>query len=183
MKLYNKTKCPNNILRPLLVAAGKSVSARTGNVVVKITQGYYAHSRRGHAVECWGVQTWHLKGRRRKGRPYKQGYIDTDGGWFQISLPGQVVCSFYKGQPQWIIYAESFYETAQHEWSHIKDFQNNRRFNTPRTTSGRRVAWRDRPVEISAENHVAEAKKISNLDDMILELALYFENRGTLPLK
>lgn len=163
MKLYNKTKCPDEILRPLLVAAGKSVGARTGKVIVKVTQSQSQCSRgltSGHTF----VYNWHLRRKRLKKKKNHGHTIYTDGGWFRISLPAKSRFGNYSN-------AKNFYEVAQHEWSHIKHQQQNIYQYTPRTPSGRRVAWGDRPCEIAAMNSVNDAKKVS--DTGIPNLAKY----------
>ena len=187
MKLYNKTKCPDEILKPLLVAAGKSVGARTANVVVKVTQGQYGHSCKGMSYNHFAVYTWHLWGRKKKERKYRKGSIRTDSGWFEITLPGNLHTCFVNaefdkekgivvGEVNHIGHAENFYKTAQHEWGHIKDYQDGTYTRTPRTSSGRRIAWTDRPCEQAAMNRVEDAKKIKGIDDLILNLAIYFES-------
>ena len=186
MKFYNKTRCPDKILKPLLVAAGKSVGVRTGKVVVKITQGQGLSSN-GRVYSAPLVYSWHLRKLKCRRNPNNNNLgqlIRTDGGWIEITLPKLKCPEIMKCfSADAITLAERFYKTAQHEWAHIKDNQDHSVLPSPRTPTGRRVAWADRPVEISAINQVEEAKQISNLDDMILELALYFENKGTLPLK
>ncbi len=37
MKLYNKTKYPDELLESLLVQAGKAVGARTTGTIIKVT--------------------------------------------------------------------------------------------------------------------------------------------------
>jgi hypothetical protein len=183
MKLYNKTRCPDEILRPLLVTAGKSIGTRTGNVVVKVTQGQGLSSK-GKAHEAHLVYSWHLKNLKCRRKPNNNNpgrLIQTNGGWIEITLPKlkspEIMKCFTADA---ITLAERFYETAQHEWAHIKDFQEKRFMRSPRTKSGRRIKWADRPAEISAMNQVDNAKKYSSVDDMILELALYFEKRQNL---
>jgi hypothetical protein len=166
VKLYNKTKCPTAILRPLLVAAGKSVGATTSGVVVKVTQARYPRSR-GMAYRGWPY-IWHLQGRRKKGRDHRKQVIDTRGGWFTISLPGTHPAYDLIGL------ARQFYKVAQHEWAHIKDYQGDVYYREPRTASGRRIAHDQRPCEQAAYREVMFAKPL-NIDDMILDLALYLE--------
>lgn len=186
MKLYNKTRCPNELLRPLLVAAGKSIGAKTGEVVVKITQGHYGRSC-GMAVDCDFVYSWHL--RRLKYHHTKKKWIrnhgraiQTDGGWIRITLPGTCCYHFKrdKNGKKFITFlsqAEEFYEVAQHEWAHINDFQKDSNLPTPHTPSGRRVAWKDRPIERSAMNQVKEAKQMDQQDKHILDLAIWLEEQ------
>lgn len=172
MKLYNKTKCPDEILRPLLVAAGKSVGARTSKVIVKVTQAQRHHSR-GKAYKIPLVYSWHL--RRLKNRKNEGRLIWTDGGYFEISLPAKGTeerLNLYGGAYR---VAGRFYELAQHEWAHIKDYQANRHMPMPRTPSGRRVRWEDRPCEVAAMNSVEDANKIKKTETLIAKLAEYLK--------
>ena len=174
MKLYNKTKCPDEILQPLLIAAGKSVGTRTGKVVVKVTQSHY-YGMKGVAYQCPLVYSWHLKRlkhyRTRNKYIHNSGrLIQTDGGYIQISLPAKG-----RGLPNTIDRAESFYRMAQHEWAHINDYQSGNYKQTPRTLRGRRIRWEDRPCEIAAMNSVNDAKKIQNVHLLILKLAEYLK--------
>jgi len=179
MKLYNKTKCPDAILRSILVAAGRSVGARTARVACKVTQGRSLSSK-GSAYSCVmsffsvsGVlYTWHLK--RVKTNDAKHRIIDTDGGWIEITLPRlhsiKRMQRFFPDTDA-ITLAYSFLDTAQHEWAHIKDFQRGTYRRTPTTPSGRRIRWADRPCEIYAMDQVEQAKTVA--DDGIMQLALW----------
>jgi len=170
MKLYNKTKCPKELLYPLLVAAGESVGARTSRTVVKVTQGRGSRIK-GVAYNYRTVYTHHLHRKRQK---YK-GTLRTLGrsifceGYFEITLPAK---GTHRGQDE-IDKARTFYEVAQHEWAHIRDYQERTRFEERRTPTGRRPRWKDRPIEIAACNRVEDARKMSNQDDLILNLAIY----------
>ena len=169
MKLYNKTKCPDDILRPLLLRAGKSIGAQTTGVVVKVTQGR-SPCTRGMAYRACVVYSWHLHGSRKKGHTPLGQQIPTNGGFIQISLPGP--------HPAYdkIVLAQRFYTIMQHEWAHIKQYQSSQRYATPRTVGGRRIAHDLRPAEKDAYKEVMFAKKLDN-DDLILALALYLEEK------
>jgi len=171
MKLYNKTKCPDAILRSILVAAGRSVGARTAKVVCKITQGRSLRSK-GMAYSGFPYQ-WHLK--RVKSKQARHRIIETDGGWIEIMLPQLYSIRHMKCFPSVdaITLASAFLKTAQHEWAHIKDFQHHTYRATPTTASGRRIRWAERPCEIYAIEQVEQAQKIS--DDKIMALALWLE--------
>lgn len=176
MKWYNKTKCPDSILKPLLVAAGKSVGARTSKVVVKVTQGMRYYSR-GKAYRLNVVYGWHLRGRRKPSavdRGAKGRCVETDGGYIQITLPKRRPPLLPRECLDVIELAQEFYKMAQHEWAHVRDFQSGTRFNVPRTPGGRRLAWRDRPIEISAMNHVDDAKELP-VDNLVFELAVWLD--------
>jgi len=180
MKLYNKTKCPKNILKPLLVLAGKSIGARTSKVVIKITQGR-SFRVKGIAYKAYFVYSWHLRNlkSRRKGKHNLGRLINTDGGWIELTLPKLYRPERMKCWPttDGITLAQRFFKVAQHEFAHIKDYQNNNFIPTPTTNQDRRIPWKNRPCEISAMNQVNDAK-ILNTDNIILELALYFEKES-----
>lgn len=74
--------------------------------------------------------------------------------------------------------AESFYQVAQHEWGHIKDYQRGQHLSSPKTPSGRRIKWAKRPMEKSAVAAVMFAKKIPQKDDCIKGLALWLEKQN-----
>ncbi len=74
MKLHNKTRCPDLILTPLLVAAGRKVGANTGKVLVRVSQGRVGGGVSGMAERC----DLYRIGKR---------WIRTDGGTFSIVLP------------------------------------------------------------------------------------------------
>ena len=179
MKFYNnKTRIPSAILERFLVAAGRSVGARTGKVVVKVTAG----RMRGLASEGFAVYEWHLRNlkSRRRGRRILGRAIDTDGGWFHLSLPVDPS----PGDP--LTLAESVWNLAQHEWGHIRDYQagGTRRLTfSRRGGNGRRPDHDSRPEEIRAERYIREshaavaAGKKRAADDEILALAVWYEEQ------
>jgi hypothetical protein len=181
MKLYNKTKCPGSILKPLLIAAGKSVGARTTGVVVKVTQIRQSYREgSGVAYQQPLVYSWHLRNfKSRRGHIHRVPLgkvplgklIRTDGGWVEIRLPAKSTFENLDSLKR----AAYFYEVAQHEWGHIRDYQQGVREVSPRTPSGRRVRHDDRIEEQRANAYVAEAKKLYGVDDLILDLAIWLE--------
>ena len=147
MKLINKTKVPNEVLENLLVSAGRSVGARTSGVVVRVCYGQPLSPVHGRATECYKVRwsgRWQL----------------TDGGGFKMTLPTlrtKKWLGITTYDPTNV--AQEFYKIAQHEWGHIKDFQNGGR-RTMEFSSGRRRPSHDtRPEEVRAENYVYEAEE------------------------
>ena len=173
MKLYNKTKCPDKILTGLLAAAGRSVGARTSKVVVKVTQGQGLRTK-GMAYKGWPYQ-WHLK--HVKTKQARKRFIDTEGGWIEVTLPKLLSLQRMACWPgiDAISLAKKFFKTAQHEWSHIRDFQQRTFIASPTNPSGRRIRWAERPCEIYAMEQVENAKKPNNLDDILLNLAEWIE--------
>jgi hypothetical protein len=101
MKLLNNTKIPKTALETILVAAGRSVNAKTSGVVVQVNPSRYRMS--GMAYECWQVR-W---------KPLKR-WTTTNSGEFKISIPKE-------GDP--LDLAERFFHVAQHEFGHIRDYQ------------------------------------------------------------
>jgi len=179
MKLYNKTKCPDGILKPLLIAAGKSVGARTTCVIVKVTQTrqFYRGSS-GVAYQQPLVYSWHLRNlKSRRGHVHYVPLgevplgklIETDSGWIEIRLPARG-----KGGDT-VERAFRFYKVAQHEWGHIRDYQQDIREVSPRTPSGRRIRHDDRLEEQRAYAYVDEAGITPDVDDLILDLAVWLE--------
>ena len=169
MKLYNRTRCPDSILKPLLSAAGRAVGARTGGVVVKVTQ-----------ARTWGCsgQAWDWTAVRRgwlTGNRNHQRWIETDRGAILIRLP------LVRPTHDPLERAERVYRVALHEWQHVKDYQRGRRDNY---SSRRRPRWRDRPCErraMAATSDALEreaAGELASREVEILALALWFEEQG-----
>ena len=178
MKLYNKTKCPDAILEPLLVRAGRQIGVRTGGVIVKVTAGRSAACR-GQAFECSWVYVWHLRNlkSRRNGRA-----IETDCGYFALSLPAPLVLGGASSDA--LKCAETFSSVARHEWGHIKDYQHGgtERLDWSKKTAAGRCAPHDlRPEEKRANRYSREAAekieagKLQTADDDILALAIWME--------
>jgi hypothetical protein len=152
MKLYNNTRVPDSIIEAVLYKAGRAVGARTTNVIVEVNTARN-FSVRGTA---WYV-SW-IKG--YKGLP-KGRKVTTDGGMFCISLPRPRSFTTDKtAETMALNFAESFFNVARHEWSHIKDYQV-MDSGTPLAWSGRkggrRPKWANRPEEMRAENHCVDA--------------------------
>ena len=160
MKLYNKTKCPTELLRPLLLAAGKSVKADTGGVAVQVNPGRcgWLKGARGSAVKCDFVRI----GKR---------WLQTNGGRIRLTLPGMINSCYVDS----LSLVEGFYQTAQHEWAHIKDYQAGTFVRSPQSKSGHRIRWAKRPCEQYANAQVMFAKKV-NVDDLLIDLAIWIED-------
>ncbi len=179
MKLYNKTKCPVGILKPLLIAAGKSIGVRMANVVVKVTQGR-GLGIRGNAMHGNFVYAWHLRNLKCRKNPNCNNLgrmIETDGGWIELIMPRLYSVKEMECWPETdaVNLAKTFYKVAQHEWAHIKDNQLSVSGETPRTLSGRRVEWCYRPCEQYAVQQVKQAEQL-DVTSSILELAKWLEN-------
>jgi len=140
MKLYNKTKYPDDLLESLLIEAGKAVNARTTKVIVIATSGKAGYpSCRGTATRCDYVKRFALDTRAYKKGTYelKKGLVETDGGYFKITLPYPFLPDWVKASESYkqgrlshdgLSITESIFNVASHEWQHIKQYQD-RLFN------------------------------------------------------
>ena len=173
MKLYNRTRCPDEVLAPLLTAAGRAVGTRTGKVIVKVTQGSRGGCQ-GETNSCAWVREFALATRKyTKDGKLKRRLVATDGGWIRMTLPGPHPA--YDPLDQ----AERFYRLAVHEWAHVKDYQDGgKRFGDYNKR------WANRPHEMRANRMCAEAMEreeagqIKGRDEEILALAIWLEERG-----
>lgn len=114
VKLYNKTRCPDEILRPLIAAAGQRVGARTGKVVVKVTQRRRPWGR-GMAYRGFPY-LWHLTRKRQTGKNRTKA-VDSDCGWIELVLPGKHRAHDVLKQ------AKAFFRLCLHEWEHVREYQ------------------------------------------------------------
>lgn len=167
MKLYNRTRCPDAVLAAVLNAAGKLSGARTAGVVVKVTAGA---SVRGLAFRADWVRLGFLTGRGFSGTSRKVG---TDRGYYRIILPCRAA---FSDDP--IKLAQHFFQTAIHEWVHIRDFQHHECF----CNFNRR--WANRPHErraVAATNTALDLIRFglrSDPEDEILALAIWLEEQN-----
>ena len=187
MKLYNKTKYPNELLEQLLVEAGKAVNARTSSVIVIATSAKpgYNHCY-GTAHRADYVRRFALDKRQYKKGSYelKKGEVETDGGYFNITLPYPFVPDWIKQSdlyPRWmeahsfdgLSIAELIFSTASHEWQHIKQYQE-RKFNfrdkRERAKRHDNRAWERDAIKASSK---AKAKPKDKAQGAMLSLALW----------
>jgi len=176
VKLYNRTKCPDRILRPLLVAAGRAVGAKTSEVVVKVGQSRLPRAT-GLATPAFRVRLGFLRGKPME--RWDERWVMTEGGYIRLTLPG---CN---GSAYAVALAQSFYEVALHEWGHIRDLQADIESLPWSGWNGeRRPRWGERPEEIRACNYVDEALRkeaagqLAARDDLILEFAIWLEEKA-----
>lgn len=190
MKLYNKTRYPDNLLESLLVQAGKAVGARTANVIVVVNcakPGY--HHIYGTAYRCDYVKRWALEARRytKDGTRLKQGIVETDGGYFTLTIPYPFVPKWIKESdiyPAWseahcfdgLSIAEGIFKTATHEWQHIIQYQQ-RKFNfrdrRERAKHHDNRAWERDAIKASSR---ANGKPRDKAQEAMLNLALWIED-------
>ena len=173
MQLFNKTKCPNSILKPLLAIAAESIGVKTAGVVVKVTQGH-GNAISGRAMDWCIVYLDHLQRKRRKKFVWNRAAIRVKG-YIELVLPKPRRLELYSLTYEGL--AHKFYAVAQHEWAHIKDFRNKISGATLQTPSGRRVNWKDRPCEQYAQREVMFATKLwVDNDKPMKDLAKYWKN-------
>jgi hypothetical protein len=191
VKLYNKTQCPDEIVENLLVRAGRACGkVRTTGVIVIVTAGRTGQVK-GMAHECTGVYEFKLrrmKQTRKNGKRVRGRCINTDGGYFAITLP-QILPTIV-GQTDPLARAENFFQVAIHEWGHIRDYQQGgaslmpwaKRVGGTIFLRGRRQKWEDRPEEKRAIRYTTEANEkiaagiVQPPDDAILALAVWLES-------
>lgn len=157
MKLLNRTRISDRVLHQILVKAARSVGARSSRVVVQVNP---AHQASGRAQRCAAIR---LGGR----------WYDTDGGWFKIALPAADL----SGSPDPVttirLLADEFVQVAQHEWGHIRDFQNPHQETltfSQRGRNGRRPRHDSRPEEIRAENYVYDSQQTKGRQLFLAEI-------------
>lgn len=172
IKLYNFSGLPDEPLRSLLTKAQRAVGCG-GSVIVKVTRGGYRV--RSRAISATWVKRWFLSTRRStKGGEYRRGTVQTSGGY--------VILQPYRSSDA-LASAERLFETAIHEFAHVKDFQRGGRWvidwSSP-GTGGRRPSWEKRPEEIRAVNATDEAldrlrRRKAYPQDAVIELAVQME--------
>ena len=187
MKLYNKTKYPDDLLENLLVEAGKAVNARTTKVIVIATSGKAGYlACHGIATRCDYVKRFALDTRAYKKGTYelKKGLVETDRGYFKITLP-------YPFLPDWVKNTETFkqgrfphdglnitetiYNVASHEWQHIKQYQDctfNFRDRHERAKRHDNRAWEKDAIKAANK---ARTKPKNKVQEAILNLSLWIE--------
>ena len=153
---------------PVLQMAKRAAKCR-GNIVVKVTKGGLCAT--SHAIMCNWVSKFFLVKRKyvKTGeKKLRRGKVTTDGGC--VILSPRV-----KSDP--LEFALSVFETAIHEFAHIRDHQDGKSF----TDYNKR--WKNRPHERRAvaatQDALAEIDKQKlrkeKKDEAILNLALALE--------
>ena len=149
MKIYNRTRIPDSILEPILKKAANGIGVRTSGVIVKVSAGQYRYAR-GNASKCCAIK---IRGR----------WVNTDGGRIVITLPADLARKDedprLNNMRSFLLCATNFFNTAKHEWGHIRDFQTGESEWSKRNKGGKRPEWHKRPEEIRAENYVYDSKK------------------------
>lgn len=184
MKLYNRTRIPDELLIPILTAAGRHVGARTGKVVVKVTRARHQYVY-GRTYKCAWVARSFLDGRghRRQDGEFRLQRVSTDHAYVEL-IVGR--CRFPGGGRH---LADKLYEYAMHEWAHAAEDQDPLSCYLPRARrseeSGRRVKWAKRPEEVRAIDAVHHAQdkvargKLRAPQEALDRLALWLEEEAT----
>lgn len=170
VNLFNFSKWPDKELRLLLEHAAKEAGCE-GPVVTKIHRG----GRRSHglAERFWFIYAWALSNKRGRpdNRPQNladamrpQKGVRTNGGWVQI-WPRTT------GDP--LLCVEDFYRTAVHEFAHVADMQQRKRFGEYNRQ------WANRPHERRAITAAmfGSLKRDTKRDERILNLAIAIEQQ------
>lgn len=160
IKLYNRTRVPDPLLKPLLNEARKLAGCR-GPVVVKVTEGAVraaSEALPGNPRLCELV----------RGGGWRE-EVASNGGWVWVRLRQ------WRFDPLAVL--EGFFKTAIHEFVHVADMQEGKPF----AQYNRR--WRNRPHERRAiagtedalENLKRHPERSRRVDDLMLELAEWME--------
>ncbi len=159
MKLYNRTRIPDEVLRALLVKAGRSVGARTGNVAVQVNPANVTS----------------------KGCAYNWDLLRIRGQWVKVDGFFKIWLARKTSDP--IQSAQNFLLTARHEFGHIRDYQAGGRDRlewSRRGPGGRRPLHDSRPEEIRANDYIYDSdQRLKNkpgyFDEEVLALAIELE--------
>lgn len=195
VKLYNLSGLPDDPLRTLLGRA-KRLAGCGGNVTVKVTRGGYRVT--SSADQCDWVACFYLASRKytqSSGHSkLKAGRVRTDGGC--VELQPYHPPAWALRHPGWssnlkdpIEWARKLFETAIHEFYHIREFQEGGKLFKPwskRGPGGRRPIHGTRPEEIRAVNATDDAldkirRNRAEIDDLLIGLAIQMEERWLNP--
>jgi len=187
MILFNNTKIPDELLKPLLKAAARAVGARLGKVPVKLTQGRYSHTQ-GHFHNCLWVKRWALTGVRKWDRNEKlrpawkkdDRKVYCDGGYIRLAMPAHNgSCSEDEIGPM----VRFCFEIMMHEFAHVADAQEYKVFRSsyPFPGAQRRKKWGRRHIEVSAIDRVDAAIDRGAIErniDALIDLATWYHERA-----
>lgn len=167
MKLFNRTKIPDEVLAPFIVAASRRAGAKTQHMAVQVNPSRYR--THGRAFDCCRVRIT-----RRGGGC---GRWVRCSGYFEVCFPVNWMVGLNNthrtiGDNKAVELirrkARGVFGLCVHEASHIRDYQVGGQVNSTRSlSSGRRPKWIQRPEEIRAENLSHKAmKKIDSGSDV-----------------
>lgn len=160
MKIYNQTKILDALLKPILSAAARRIGCKAKDVIVKITAKRVLHGSMGKANRYrQGIKEWFLK------RGSKSDRVIQCSGFVSITIP--LGCG-----GDYLGLAEYFYETALHEFKHVRDFHDGEHFGNCNRN------WKNRPHEIRAVDATDEALTkglTSQMQEAIIALGIAIE--------
>jgi len=144
--LFNHTKHDDKIIRKVLAYAARRMKV-PGRTAVKVNPTRYLKAG------ATAYQGWAYKGFMKGWRNSKSKEFVGEFGFIEVGIPTRVssVSNAESG-------AEWFLHLAEHEMGHIKDYRQGRFRQDDCGPGGRRPKHSKRPVEISAENHVYDAR-------------------------
>lgn len=144
--LFNHTKHDDKIIQKVLAYAARRLKV-PGRTAVRVNSSriYFpgATAFRGWACEGY-LKTWRNSDSMKRIGAY---------GFIEMRIPVQVR-SIDEAEKA----AEWFVSVATHEMAHIKDYRKGQFVRSDRLKHGRRPKHRQRPIEISAENHAYDAR-------------------------
>lgn len=162
MKLINRTTLSDVFLEDVLKNASKSLGLkfRTTNVVVYVFNTSY--DVKGYVIPVDWVR-WRWKSKKKV-------WEKTDKAAMAVGIN----ISHYKS---YVDAAIAFFDTARHEWGHVRDFQKGEEFSTGK----RRPRHEDRIEERRVFNYTNQADKkgrdanmyYDSIIKLALELSLY----------
>lgn len=172
MILHNNTKCPNNILSPLLKGAAKFTGAKHTTVIVTINN-------------CKNV---FVCGRAHSYGQFLSPRLKT---W---KIMAEMEISFYIPNSEYVLQAESIFKTMVHEFTHIADFYHNWKIANGKSKDFpmamgtirlpqlgiQKFRYRNRPCEVRAKAAEIEVfnSGVEKYGDYIVKLAEWFYKQG-----
>jgi hypothetical protein len=191
LKVYDHTRAkadrlPLDILERMTRAAARYVKVTPDGslVVFRMTPAYIS----GEAHECARVRrefiehpsNWRTI--RKNGEPNE--WIAVHGGYIEINI-GRIALRF-----EAIEAAENVFQILVHEWCHVADFREGKRFENRSTPSGRRLPHVRRPCERAVMDRLYKTRGImegirfskqgslpSRAQEAILDFAIWIDDR------
>lgn len=186
MLIYNRTKVPDDALKPLVRLAGRSVGARYSRVPVFVGETLDRHLWKdydgflmaggGVAYRASRVRISSVFNTLHKKRRIRKPVIDCDGGYIYLKLATRTWDTLGA--------VEAFFNVLQHEMGHIRDYQFeiDGRGKLPwdrGVRGGRRGEHRWRPEERRVAHYMQEAHSrgltVHSIPDEALAMAIAIE--------
>lgn len=149
MKLFNYTRCPTKIVKPVLLAAARANGISTNNVLVLVSLS-----------DKW------VNGEARDSKWFKK-----EGCNKRLPCCGSIKITIATKMGDPFAAAYKFYSTAAHEWGHIDDYRNDPKRKLPWSRNPRHK-HDSRPQEKRANAKEQKAEeKVSVYAKDIMKLA------------